>query len=226
MASTKKELIVNGIKIPVIFEEQKSLPILNVQFIFKNSGFIKDGNNHGLAYLSSKILNEGSSDLKATKFAEKLDENAITLYSSMGFETLILELSSLNEKRDIAINMFQKLIKSPNFSEDALKKVKTLAIGNLKRKESDFDDMASKGLNALLYKNTPLANPASGTVESISNIKLKDIENFIKDAFTLNNLTIVAGGNISFDELKSILNPILSSLIIGKVEEEKRIDFT
>ena len=226
MASTKKELIVNGIKIPVIFEEQKSLPILNVQFIFKNSGFIKDGNNHGLAYLSSKILNEGSSDLKATKFAEKLDENAITLYSSMGFETLILELSSLNEKRDIAINMFQKLIKSPNFSEDALKKVKTLAIKNLKRKESDFDDMASKGLNALLYKNTPLANPASGTVESISNIKLKDIENFIKDAFTLNNLTIVAGGNISFDELKSILNPILSSLIIGKVEEEKRIDFT
>ncbi|OCL85064.1 Peptidase M16 inactive domain protein [Arcobacter porcinus] len=226
MASTKKELIVNGIKIPVIFEEQKSLPILNVQFIFKNSGFIKDGNNHGLAYLSSKILNEGSSDLKATKFAEKLDENAITLYSSMGFETLILELSSLNEKRDIAINMFQKLIKSPNFSEDALKKVKTLAIGNLKRKESDFDDMASKGLNALLYKNTPLANPASGTVESISNIKLKDIENFIKDAFTLNNLTIVAGGDISFDELKSILNTILSSLNIGKVEEEKRIDFT
>ncbi|OCL82831.1 M16 family metallopeptidase [Arcobacter porcinus] len=226
MASTKKELIVNGIKIPVIFEEQKSLPILNVQFIFKNSGFIKDGNNHGLAYLSSKILNEGSSDLKATKFAEKLDENAITLYSSMGFETLILELSSLNEKRDIAINMFQKLIKSPNFSEDALKKVKTLAIGNLKRKESDFDDMASKGLNALLYENTPLANPASGTVESISNIKLKDIENFIKDAFTLNNLTIVAGGDISFDELKSILNTILSSLNIGKVEEEKRIDFT
>ncbi|OCL96802.1 M16 family metallopeptidase [Arcobacter porcinus] len=226
MASTKKELIVNGIKIPVIFEEQKSLPILNVQFIFKNSGFIKDGNNHGLAYLSSKILNEGSSDLKATKFAEKLDENAITLYSSMGFETLILELSSLNEKRDIAINMFQKLIKSPNFSEDALKKIKTLAIGNLKRKESDFDDMASKGLNALLYKNTPLANPASGTVESISNIKLKDIENFIKDAFTLNNLTIVAGGDISFDELKNILTPILSSLNIGKVEEEKRIDFT
>ncbi|HJE02886.1 M16 family metallopeptidase [Aliarcobacter thereius] len=226
MASTKKELVVNGIKIPVIFEEQKSLPILNIQFIFKNSGFIKDENKQGLAYLSSKILNEGSSNLKATKFAEKLDENAITLYSSIGFETLILELSSLNEKRDIAINMFQKLIKSPNFSEDALKKVKTLAIGNLKRKENDFDDMASKGLNALLYKNTPLANPASGTVESISNINLKDIENFIKNAFTLNNLTIVAGGDISFEELKDILTPILTSLNIGKIEKDKRIDFT
>ncbi|OCL86945.1 Peptidase M16 inactive domain protein [Aliarcobacter thereius] len=226
MASTKKELVVNGIKIPVIFEEQKSLPILNIQFIFKNSGFIKDENKQGLAYLSSKILNEGSSNLKATKFAEKLDENAITLYSSIGFETLILELSSLNEKRDIAINMFQKLIKSPNFSEDALKKVKTLAIGNLKRKENDFDDMASKGLNALLYKNTPLANPASGTVESISNISLKDIENFIKNAFTLNNLTIVAGGDISFEELKNILTPILISLNIGKIEKDKRIDFT
>lgn len=202
MAVIKKDINVNGVTIPVIFEEQKSLPILNLQLIFKNSGFSKDSSNIGVASLSSRVLNEGSMDLKSTKFAEVLDENAITLHSSIGFETLVLELSSLKEKNDLAISLLNKLLKAPNLTAEALQKVKTLAIGNLKRKENDFDDMASKGLNALLYKGTALANPASGTPESISKIDLKDVEIFLENSLTLNNLTIVAGGDISFEELE------------------------
>lgn len=226
MAVTKKEIIVDGIKIPLIFEEQKTLPILNLQLIFKNSGFIKDKNRYGLANLSSRVLNEGTMELKATKFAEKLDENAISLYSSIGFETLIIELSALNEKRELAISLLQDLLDSPNISEEALKKVKTLSIGNLKRKESDFDDMASKGLNALLYKGTPLANPSSGTIDSINAINLKDIKEFLDSSITLNNLTVVAGGDISIQEIEKILEPILKSLKVGVRQEDNKIKFT
>jgi len=89
----------------VIFEEQKSLPILNLQLIFKNSGYIKDKDSLGLANLSSKILNEGTKELGATKFAEKLDDNAITLHSAIGFETLTIELSSLKEKSTLALEL-------------------------------------------------------------------------------------------------------------------------
>lgn len=225
MAVIKKDININGVTIPVIFEEQKSLPILNLQLIFKNSGFSKDNSNIGVASLSSRVLNEGSMDLKSTKFAEVLDENAITLHSSIGFETLVLELSSLKEKNDLAINLLSKLLKAPNLTAEALEKVKTLAIGSLKRKENDFDDMASKGLNALLYKGTALANPASGTPESISKIDLKDVEIFLENSLTLNNLTIVAGGDISFEELEKKLTPILKDLKVGKKEPSLKIDF-
>lgn len=225
MAVIKKEINVNGVTIPVIFEEQKSLPILNLQLIFNNSGFSKDNSNIGVASLSSRVLNEGSMDLKSTKFAEVLDENAITLHSSIGFETLVLELSSLKEKNDLAINLLSKLLKAPNLTAEALEKVKTLAIGSLKRKENDFDDMASKGLNALLYKGTALANPASGTPESISKIDLKDVEIFLENSLTLNNLTIVAGGDIGFEELEKKLTPILKDLKVRKREPSLKIDF-
>jgi len=144
MSATIKHININNIDIPVIFEEQKSLPILNLQLIFKNAGYIKDKNNLGLANLSSKILNEGTKELGATKFAEKLDDNAITLHSSIGFETFIIELSSLKEKSNLALELLGALLKSPNISEEALSKVKTLTIGSIKRKENDFDDVASK----------------------------------------------------------------------------------
>ena len=57
--------------------------------------------------------------------------NAITLHSSIGFETFIIELSSLKEKSDLALELLSALLKSPNISEEALSKVKTLTIGSI-----------------------------------------------------------------------------------------------
>ncbi len=57
MSATIKHININNVDIPVIFEEQKSLPILNLQLIFKNSGYIKDNQNLGLASLSARVLN-------------------------------------------------------------------------------------------------------------------------------------------------------------------------
>ncbi len=226
MSATIKHININNVDIPVIFEEQKSLPILNLQLIFKNSGYIKDKDSLGLANLSSKILNEGTKELGATKFAEKLDDNAITLHSAIGFETLTIELSSLKEKSTLALELLDSLLKSPNYSEKALSKVKTLVTGSIKRKENDFDDVASKGLNALLYNGTPLANPSNGTIETISKINLKDIKEFLSNSLILNNLVIVAGGDITLEELEKSITPILKELKAGNKEETSKIEFT
>ena len=77
MSATIKHIDIKGVQIPVIFEEQKSLPILNLQLVFQNSGYIQDNNKSGLANLSSKLLNEGTKELGATKFAKILDEKEI-----------------------------------------------------------------------------------------------------------------------------------------------------
>ena len=63
MGVTINHIDVKGVQIPVIFEEQKSLPILNLQLVFKNSGYIQDGNKSGLVSLSSKLLNEGTKEV-------------------------------------------------------------------------------------------------------------------------------------------------------------------
>ena len=226
MGATIKHINIKGVEIPVIFEEQKSLPILNLQLVFQNSGYIQDKDKNGLVSLSSKLLNEGTKELGATKFAEQLDENAITINTSNGFETLVIELSSLKEESKKAINLLNDLLKSPNFSEDTLNKLKTIQIGGLKRKENDFDYIAQNQLKSILFKNTPLENPASGSVDSISNIKLKDIETFVNKTICLNNLIIVAGGDFNLSEFESLIKPILDNLKVGEKAQAQEINFS
>ncbi|NCB11688.1 MAG: insulinase family protein [Erysipelotrichia bacterium] len=226
MGATIKHVDVKGISIPIIFEEQRSLPILNLQLVFKNSGYIQDEDKSGLASLSSKLLNEGTKELGATKFAEQLDENAITINSSNGFETFVIEVSSLKDKSSKAINLLNDLLKSPNLTQNSLDKLKTIQIGALKRKENDFDYVSSNQLKSILFKNTALENPASGTVETISKIQLNDIETFLDKTLSLQNLIIVAGGDFSLEEFENLIRPILENIKSSNEIEDKKIEFT
>lgn len=152
MSATIKHIEIKGVQIPVIFEEQKALPILNLQLVFQNSGYIQDKNKSGLVNLSSKLLNEGTKELGATKFAEKLEENAISLAASNGFETFVIELSNLKEQSKKGIELLTALLKSPNYSQDTLNKLKTIQTGSLKRKENDFDYVSNNQLKSMLFK--------------------------------------------------------------------------
>lgn len=225
MSATIKYIEIKDIKIPIIFEEQKSLPILNLQLVFQNSGYIQDKTKSGLVSLSSSLLNEGTKELGASKFAQELDENAITINSSSGFETFVIEVSSLKEQSKKAISLLNDLLKSPNFTKDTVNKVKTIQTGYLKRKENDFDYIAQNQLKALLFKDTALENPSSGTIESLSKIELKDIKDFLTKTISLNNLIIVVGGDFEQNEIETLIKPILENLNIGEKSEAKKVDF-
>ena len=225
MAATIKHIDIKGIQVPIIFEEQKSLPILNLQLVFKNSGYIQDKDKSGLVSLSSKLLNEGTKELGASAFAQELEENAISLTTSNGFETFVIELSNLKEQSNKGISLLTDLLKSPNFSQDTLDKLKTIHTGSLKRKENDFDYVAQNQLKSVLFNGSELENPSAGTIESVSKIQLKDIEKFITNTISLNNLIIVAGGDFDEKEFEKLIKPFLETLKIGEKNEFKKIDF-
>lgn len=224
MGATIKHIDIKGVQIPVIFEEQKALPILNLQLVFQNSGYIQDKEKSGLASLSSKLLNEGTKELGATKFAEELEKNAISLTTSNGFETFVIELSNLKEESKKGVELLTSLVKSPNFTQDTLNKLKTMQTGSLKRKENDFDYISEKQLKSMLFKGTALENPASGTIDSISKIELKDIENFVNQTVCLENLIIVAGGDFDLKEFEKLITPFLETLNVGKKLELEKIE--
>lgn len=211
MGATIKHITIDGTKIPVVFEEHKSLPILNLQLVFTNSGYMQDGKLSGLASTSAKLLNEGTKKLGSTKFAEKLENSAISLNTSNGFETFVIELSSLKDVHTKALKLLKDLLKDPNYDKETLAKIKTNKIGSLKRKENDFDYMASKNLKKLIFKGTALENPSSGSIESLENIKIKDIKSFLNKTLDLNNLIIVVGGDFKYEE------------IIGKIEDVVKV---
>ncbi len=223
MGATIKEIKINNTKVPTIFEKHNSLPIFNLQLVFQNSGYMQDKGKSGLTNLTAKFLNEGTLKDGAVKFARKLENRAISIHASNGFETFVIEVSCLKSEYKVALKLLKELLKNPNLSEKTLKKLKTLQISKLKQKENDFDYIASAQLNRMIFKDTPMQNPSSGTFESIKNIKLEDIKQNIKKLFNLDNLIVVAGGDITFEEIEKDIKPIMKNFKNQGNKEFKKI---
>ncbi len=216
MSGVIESIKINGVDIPIIFEKDTSLPIGEFQFVFKDSGSIEDGDLEGIAKMSASLLNEGTKKLGSVKFAQKLENEAISLNFGVGKETFVINVSCLKDKIEKAIEALNDVLKDPNYAEKTLQKLKIIRVGEIAKKENNYDYIASRNLKRLIFKGTPLAKTAIGTKESIAKMELKDIENFIKKHLVLKRAIIVAGGDLTIEEVKKLSKKALSSLEKGE----------
>jgi len=221
LSSMVDSVEINGVKVPLIFEKDSSLPIVSMQVIFKNSGSLFDGDKYGQARFTASMLGEGTKSLGAVGFAKKLEDSAIHLSASSGNETFVFELSSLKEVFSRGVKLFDRLLKEPNFTQDSFDKIKILKNSFIKQKETDFDYIASHNLKKLLYADTPLAYNSIGTLESLKKMRVNDIQEYFYKHIVLNNAVIVIGGDLTLKEAKVYTKDTLSSLKEGKSESLK-----
>ncbi|MBW6487759.1 pitrilysin family protein [Sulfurimonas sp.] len=221
MAATIEEIKVKDTNITVIIEQDKRLPLVTMQFVFRNSGTITDTTKAGLAKFSAKVMNEGTKKLGSSAFAEELESKAIHISASTGKETFVIEMGCLKEELDEGLKYFNMLLKEPNLTEDAIEKVRTTTLGSLARKENDFDYIASNELKALLFDGSVLANPASGTVQSVKSITLEDVKKFIKENIVTAKLIVVVGGDIEAEDVKAKVAKIIKAMPLGQNGEIK-----
>ena len=218
MAAKIDSIEVKGITIPLIFEEDSRLPLVNTQIVFTNSGSITDIKIAGLAKFSAKMLNEGTKEMGANGFAEMLESKAIHIAANTGSETFVIETGSLNEQFEDSMKYLKMLLKDPNLTKRSLEKVKTMTIGAISRKENDYDYVASNALKKLLFDGTVLAQPASGTIESVKSIRLKDVKLFLKEHLVLSRAIVVVGGDVDLKELKKEITKVLKTLPKGEAK--------
>ncbi len=209
-------ITIGSVKTPIIFEKDKTLPIVSMQVVFQNAGSIEDHHLPGIAKFSAKLLNEGTKSLGAVGFATALEDKAIHLGIHSATETFVLELSALKEQFPEAIKRLKSLLKEPNFSQESFEKVRTLMVANIQRKESNFDYVAALNLKKILYHDTPIGHASGGSIESMKKITLKDVVHFIQTHLVQKRVLFVIGGDLSPKESKLYAKEVMEALKEGE----------
>ena len=89
MAALVKEIEIKDSKVPVVFEEEKYLPIVSIQLVFKNAGHLSNTID-GLADMSARLMNEVTSKEGSVGFATKLDAHAVDIGAHVGRESFVI----------------------------------------------------------------------------------------------------------------------------------------
>lgn len=205
----------------VLFVQAGELPMFDIRLTFA-AGSSKDGTQHGLAAMTSTLLDQGSSGLAADQIASGFEELGARFSHSSHRDMALISLRSLSDEKlgTAAVELFSQVIAAPEFAAPSLARQQNLLRNSFNQEHKDPAAMASKELFLRLYGEHPYAHPPSGTATSINAFTPQMLQNFYRQFYTAQNAQLVMVGDLSHERARAISERITSALPSGRAADK------
>lgn len=209
----------NGVR--TLLVESKQLPIVDIQLTF-NAGSARDESIskglNGLANLTARLLNEGTSTQTANDIAQSF-ERLGAQYSAKAYRDMfVVRLRVLSDKKRLepALNQLIFLLKDAQFPQGSIDRILNNAqIGQKQVKENPKRSMSVRFYRSI-YGDHPYAQPSTGTIQSLKRIKSEDIQAFKKQYLVANNLNIAITGNVNKQQAQQMIDLLTEQISTGE----------
>jgi zinc protease len=200
----KKEILPNGLRI--IHVERHELPIVMATLLIKASPLQEDPQKAGTAYLTGKMLTEGTAKRKSFDISHQIDYIGASLETSVNGDYTTVSLSILKKDIETGFDIFSDIVCSPSFHADELARRKTQLAGALKKMEENPSYTANREFSKRIFGTFPYARPVEGSIESIPGITREDTVRFYDRYYRPDNALLVVVGDLTKEELLRLAN--------------------
>lgn len=201
---------------PVYFVKTKGLPMLDVRVIF-DAGSARDGDQQGIASLTSGLLDTGAGNLTADDIAQQFESVGAQFGAGVSRDMAWVSVRSLTEEKLLnkALKTMKLILTKPAFNEADFQREKNRTLAGLKHREESPGALASIEFFNALYKDHPYAHPESGIVETVSGFSADDLRLFYSQFYVANNARVVIVGDIDNKQAEKIAQSLIEGLPLG-----------
>ena len=201
--------------------EDKTNPIISIDFIFKGAGTAADAaDEQGLAKFTAEMLKNGAGDYTAQQFKEELEDYAIGLSFAADSDDFSGRLITTRENAEKAYKLLKLVLERPRFALRDIRRTKAeFKLARQKQYEHPVSELALV-FNEEVYGVHPYGRNPLGEERAVESFSDDDLRQMMKDRLAQSNLIIGAAGDISEKELqKAVL------YIFGNLPEKAKINF-
>jgi zinc protease len=195
-----------GARIPLI-AQKSPLPQLNVKLLFTVGSAHDPAGKEGLAALTASMIAEAGSK------AMTIDQIRAALYPMAGsfiggvdkeMTTFTGIIHKDNWQGFLGVVLPQLL--DSGFREDDFKRLKEAQLNALTTdlRSNNEEELGKEQLQIDVFRGTPYAHVALGTVAGLNAITLDDVRNFAKGMYTRANLTLGVSGDVPAEMLQTV----------------------
>ncbi len=211
----KKEVLDNGLTLLV--SERHNLPLVMVTVGIKAGSFIEPAEKAGLANLTARLLTEGTGSRTGRQISEEIEFAGGSLGASGDDDYITVSLSILKKDVSLGFELLSDVILNPVFPEDELRKKIMRIKAGLKAGEESPGFVASKAFIREVYGGHPYGRLVQGSDETLDRIKRDDLMDFHAGYYIPNNSVMSVVGDITLDEVKSMIDEYFSGWRPGDV---------
>jgi zinc protease len=210
--ATKVERVVSPGGIEAWLVQEKSVPLISVDFAFRGGAIQDPADQAGVANMVAALLDEGAGELDSKAFHERLEEKAIQLGFSAGRDRFRGSLRTLLEHRDDAVELLRLALTVPRFDGDEVERVRGQVLAGLRRETTSPNEIAGKRWWSTAFPDHPYGRPVSGTLESVPRIGVSDLKDYARRVFARDTLKVAVVGDIDAAGAGALLDKVFGAL--------------
>jgi zinc protease len=206
----KKMTLSNGATLLV--SEQHQLPMVTVMIEF-DAGTRRDPKGkEGLAELTARCLSQGTKELTAPDFDQKVDFMGSSVAVSAGRDYSTAGMTSLKKYQGETLELLAGILTEPGLRDADIQRKRAEQVAEIKSAEEQPGYTANVEFIKDLFGDSPYGHPGAGSSESVAKLTNDDVRGFYHDQYKLGSSIIAVAGDVSADEVKVSLEKELAGL--------------
>ncbi len=192
----------NGLE--VLFVQRTDFPLLSVSLNIKSSALADPAGKEGVANFVSELLSEGTKKRNSSEIAEAFEFIAALFSAHVDWNAIYLDLNTLSQHADQALEIFSDILRNPVFSEQELERIRKELLTERLRVADNAAKLNSEQFIRELYPTLRYALPIEGNADSIGTIKRADVQDFYDASFHPKNASLIIVGDLDLSQVKSL----------------------
>lgn len=192
--------------------EEQSIPFVALELRFRGGSSLDEPGKRGASYLMAGLLEEGAGELDARSFTRAVEGLAASFDYDVYDDTFTVSAKFLTENRAEAVDLLRASLVEPRFDDEAIERVRAQVASIIRSDMTDPEEIAGEAFSSRVYGDHPYATPQEGTLESVAALTRDDLVAAWQNALTRDRLFVGAAGDITPEELASLLDDLLGGL--------------
>jgi predicted Zn-dependent peptidase len=171
--------------------------------IFINRGSRdEDKTDNGITHLIEHMLFKGTSSKSSLEIVRLIEGLGGSFDAFTTKENLVIVTKFLSEHLIKVFELLSEILFESKFGEEEFIKEKSVIMEEIKSNNEDPSEYIYDLLFDLVFKEHPMSMPIAGTIESVSNLQLKDVQKHYQDVLRCPMIISVSGNfepDILFD---------------------------
>ncbi len=181
----------------LLVQETSMTPAVTINATILAGGAYEPPALPGLAYLTGRVLDRGTSRRSADRIAEDLDDRGVALRVATARHTMAVTCTCLSEDFDDVLGIVLDTIRDPVFPEAEVEKRRAETLNALRQDDDNPAARAVQSLFELLYgSGHPYGRPPKGTVASVERITRSDLAAYHAARIGPSRLVLVIAGDV------------------------------
>ncbi len=207
--------LANGAKL--ILLPRHEVPLIAFEAVLRGGARLDPPERAGLAAVTAELLTRGAAGRDAYAFADAVEGAGGSLEAEAHSEAIILHGQFLARDRELMLELLDDALQRAQFDVEELDTVRSRRIEFIKAaKDSEPQSLIGNYGRAHLFAEHPYGAPISGSERSLAALTREGVQQFYRDQFGADRLTLVFAGDFDPDWMLAAVTNALGAWRVAR----------